>query len=147
MSLSRSSKDILSGTSGGIAQVFVGQPLDIIKVRLQTAQKGTYTGLVDCASQILKAEGPLGFYRVRFNSQESKVRSTLLNRLLPLQGTVTPLLGVGACVSIQFGVVEAVKRHFDGMNRRSGHEGNLTSWQLYQAGSAAGIANSFVAGV
>lgn len=64
MSLSRSSKDVLSGTSGGIAQVFVGQPLDIIKVRLQTAQKGTYTGLVDCASQIFKSEGPLGFYRV-----------------------------------------------------------------------------------
>jgi solute carrier family 25 carnitine/acylcarnitine transporter 20/29 len=64
MSLSRTSKDVLSGTAGGIAQVFVGQPLDIIKVRLQTAQKGTYNGLVDCASQILKAEGPLGFYRV-----------------------------------------------------------------------------------
>lgn len=60
---------------------------------------------------------------------------------------MTPLLGVGACVSIQFGVVEAVKRYFDGVNRRQGHKGDLTSWQLYQAGSAAGIANSFVAGV
>lgn len=64
MSLSRTSKDVLSGTSGGIAQVFVGQPLDIIKVRLQTAPQGTYSGLVDCAKQIFTAEGALGFYRV-----------------------------------------------------------------------------------
>ena len=64
MSLNRTQKDVLSGTSGGIAQVFVGQPLDILKVRLQTAAPGTYTGLVDCASRILRAEGPFGFYRV-----------------------------------------------------------------------------------
>lgn len=59
---------------------------------------------------------------------------------------MTPLLGVGACVSIQFGVVEAVKRQFVEVNQRIGHKDDLTSWQLYQAGAAAGIANSFVAG-
>ncbi|UZJ51098.1 hypothetical protein CBS101457_000418 [Exobasidium rhododendri] len=124
MGLSRTSKDVLSGTSGGVAQVFVGQPLDICKVRLQTAPKGTYTGLVDCASQIFRAEGPIGFYR----------------------GTLTPLLGVGACVSIQFGVVEAVKRYFQEVNDKKNHEGGLSGFQLYQAGAAAGIANSFIAG-
>jgi solute carrier family 25 carnitine/acylcarnitine transporter 20/29 len=70
----------------------------------------------------------------------------MLTRVSNLQGTVTPLLGVGACVSIQFGVVEAVKRYFNDTNRKNGHKGDLTSWQLYQAGSAAGVANSFVAG-
>jgi solute carrier family 25 carnitine/acylcarnitine transporter 20/29 len=62
------------------------------------------------------------------------------------QGTLTPLLGVGACVSIQFGVVEAVKRHFQEVNQRRGIRDGLTGSQLYQAGAAAGIANSVVAG-
>lgn len=59
---------------------------------------------------------------------------------------MTPLLGVGACVSIQFGVVEATKRYFDGVNRQKGIQGDLSRLQLYQAGAVAGIANSFVAG-
>lgn len=42
--ISRTSKDVLSGTAGGIAQVLVGQPLDMLKVRLQTAAPGTYSG-------------------------------------------------------------------------------------------------------
>lgn len=32
------------GTTGGIAQVMVGQPFDLLKVRIQTAPQGTYTG-------------------------------------------------------------------------------------------------------
>ena len=33
--------------------------------RMQTAPKGTYRGMVDCAGGILKNEGPLAFYKVR----------------------------------------------------------------------------------
>lgn len=32
--------------------------------RMQTAPKGTYKGMVDCAGGILKNEGPLAFYKV-----------------------------------------------------------------------------------
>lgn len=127
-----------AGTAGGIAQVLVGQPLDMLKVRLQTAPQGTYSGMGDCAMQIIKKDGPLGFYK----------------------GTLTPLLGVGLCVSIQFGVVERVKREFASANARAagvpaGAEAALgvgpkafplTNPQLYTAGVAAGVANSFVAG-
>lgn len=121
MRLSKTSRDVLAGTSGGVAQVMVGQPFDIVKVRLQTAQHGTYTGIADCAARIIKSQGPLGFY----------------------SGTLTPLLGVGACVSIQFGVVGAVKRHFA---RRNGSSADaLNNTQLYLAGGAAGVANSIVA--
>ena len=60
----------------------MGQPFDIVKVvstqflhmtlsdtqyqvkRMQTAAKGTYKGMVDCAGGILKNEGPLAFYKV-----------------------------------------------------------------------------------
>lgn len=122
--LSQGHKDVLAGTFGGIAQVLVGQPLDILKVRLQTSPPGTYTGMVDCAARIVRNEGPLAFYK----------------------GTLTPLLGVGACVSIQFGVVEALKRSFSSSNVQSGKPADLTYSQFYLAGGIAGLANSFVAG-
>ncbi|EPQ29252.1 uncharacterized protein PFL1_03007 [Pseudozyma flocculosa PF-1] len=124
MAISQSQKDVLSGTTGGIAQVLVGQPLDILKVRLQTSPPGTYTGMLDCAARIVKNEGPLAFYK----------------------GTLTPLLGVGACVSIQFGVVASLKRHFAASNLAAGRGQRLSNSQFYLAGAAAGLANSFVAG-
>lgn len=71
-------------------QVIVGQPFDIVKVRLQTQTTAQYSGAGDCFMQILKSEGPLAFYK----------------------GTLSPLLGVGAAVSIQFGVNEMCKRVF-----------------------------------
>lgn len=33
---------------------------------MQTAPKGTYKGMIDCAGGILKNEGPLAFYKVRW---------------------------------------------------------------------------------
>ncbi|KAK0524827.1 Mitochondrial carrier protein ymc2 [Tilletia horrida] len=124
--ISRTTRDILSGTTGGIAQVLVGQPFDILKVRLQTAAPGTYAGMGDLAKKIIVNEGPLAFYK----------------------GTLTPLLGIGLCVSIQFGVVEHLKREFSNQNsaKTKGLNSALTLTQLYAAGAAAGIANSFVAG-
>ncbi|KAK0542889.1 Mitochondrial carrier protein ymc2 [Tilletia horrida] len=122
--ISRTTRDILSGTTGGIAQVLVGQPFDIVKVRLQTAPPGTYAGMGDLVSKIIKNEGPLAFYK----------------------GTLTPLLGVGLCVSIQFGVVEHLKREFAQANQRKGSSSSLSLSQLYMAGASAGLANAFVAG-
>jgi solute carrier family 25 carnitine/acylcarnitine transporter 20/29 len=49
---------------------------DIVKVRLQTTTQ--YSGAADAASKILKNEGAAAFYK----------------------GTLTPLIGIGACVSI-----------------------------------------------
>lgn len=34
--------------------------------RMQTAPKGTYTGMLHCAGGILKNEGPLAFYKVHY---------------------------------------------------------------------------------
>lgn len=36
--------------------------VDIVKVRLQTTTQ--YSSALDCATQILKNEGPLAFYKV-----------------------------------------------------------------------------------
>jgi solute carrier family 25 (mitochondrial carnitine/acylcarnitine transporter), member 20/29 len=70
--------------------------------------------------------------------------------LLPSQGTLTPLLGIGVCVSIQFGALEHTKRYFASKNLASGIGGEngalLTAPQLLTAGVAAGLANGFVSG-
>eukprot|EP00064_Thunnus_orientalis_P003062 superscaffoldBa00000243_g3070 len=53
-------------TAGSVAAVAV-TPLDVIKTRLQTLQKGegedTYKGIVDCTGRILRREGPSAFLK------------------------------------------------------------------------------------
>lgn len=100
----------------------------ILPQRMQTSAKGTYTGMLHCAGGILKNEGPLAFYK----------------------GTLTPLLGIGVCVSIQFGVLEYAKRVFTTQNLTRGEGGPdgkmLSGGQLVIAGVAAGLANGLVSG-
>ncbi|KAF8322227.1 mitochondrial carrier [Clavulina sp. PMI_390] len=122
--MSKTAKDLTAGTAGGICQVMVGQPFDMVKKRMQTAPPGTYSGAIQCATGILKNEGPLAFYK----------------------GTLTPLLGIGVCVSIQFGALEAAKRYFRQQNELSGLGNSLTSTQLMIAGAFAGVSNGFVSG-
>lgn len=112
-------KDLLAGTAGGMAQVLVGQPFDTTKVRLQTST--TPTTAVEVVKKLVKNEGLRGFYK----------------------GTLTPLVGVGACVSCQFGVNEAMKRFFRGSSADP-HK-TLTLPQYYICGFVGGVANSFLA--
>ena len=68
--------------------------VDIVKVRLQTTSQ--YKSALDGATQIFKNEGPLAFYKVpNLNrTQDLKFLLTIL------KGTLTPLVGIGACVSL-----------------------------------------------
>lgn len=88
---------------------------------------------MDCASQILKNEGPAAFYK----------------------GTLTPLIGIGACVSVQFGAFNYAKRAFEAQNAASAttlDKGKqlvsgttapgLSYSQYYLAGAFAGVANT-----
>lgn len=110
-------KDLFAGTIGGIAQVLVGQPFDTTKVRLQSDASGKYSGPLDVVKKLVKEEGPRAFYK----------------------GTLTPLVGVGACVSIQFAVNEYMKRSVFDINK------GLTGPQYYTSGVVAGVANSILA--
>jgi len=121
-SWARTGKDLLSGAAGGIAQVLLGQPFDIVKVRLQTSS--TYSSAAACASSIFKNEGPLAFYK----------------------GTLTPLVGVGACVSVQFGAFHYARRAFEEENLRSHSTSALSYSQYYLAGAFAGLTNSVLSG-
>ncbi|KNC47609.1 carnitine/acyl carnitine carrier [Thecamonas trahens ATCC 50062] len=58
----------LSGAFSGLCQSFVWGPMELVKKRLQvqTAAPGgaaQYSGMIDCARQIVKAEGVGGLYR------------------------------------------------------------------------------------
>ncbi|CCD22939.1 organic acid transporter NDAI_0A07850 [Naumovozyma dairenensis CBS 421] len=115
-------KDILAGTCGGISQVIVGQPFDTTKVRMQTSTSQSTTAK-EIISKLIKNEGLMGFYK----------------------GSLIPIVGVGACVSVQFGVNEAMKRFFhqaNGTNARGND--TLSLKQYYICGLTGGVINSFL---
>ncbi|KAF4126037.1 solute carrier family 25 (mitochondrial carnitine/acylcarnitine transporter), member 20/29 [Geosmithia morbida] len=120
----QTAKDLFSGAVGGVAQVLVGQPFDIVKVRLQTTTQ--YSSALEAATSIYRKEGPTAFYK----------------------GTLTPLIGIGACVSVQFGAFHQARRWLEARNLASspGGSGSLSYWQYAQAGAFAGVANSFLSG-
>ncbi|RAH45465.1 putative mitochondrial carrier protein (Ymc1) [Aspergillus brunneoviolaceus CBS 621.78] len=118
----RAVKDLTAGAAGGIAQVLIGQPFDIVKVRLQTTTQ--YASALDCATKILKNEGPTAFYK----------------------GTLTPLIGIGACVSVQFGAFHEARRRLEALNKKKYADPTLSYTQYYLAGGFAGITNSFLSG-
>ncbi|KAK0673665.1 putative mitochondrial carrier [Cercophora samala] len=120
---SQTFKDLFSGAAGGIAQVLIGQPFDIVKVRLQTST--LYPSALSAAKSIYTTEGPLAFYK----------------------GTLTPLLGIGACVSIQFGAFHSARRYLESVTPGFiPGTSQLSYSQYYAAGAFAGVANSVISG-
>jgi solute carrier family 25 (mitochondrial carnitine/acylcarnitine transporter), member 20/29 len=105
------------------ANINLGQPFDIVKVRLQTTNQ--YANAFDAAKTIYKKEGPLAFYK----------------------GTLTPLIGIGACVSVQFGAFHEARRRFEAYNlAKTPLNPGLSYAQYYAAGAFAGVANSVISG-
>ena len=82
--------EFFCGCMSGWAQVITMQPFEIIKVRLanQSLRNPVYNGITDCFRQIYYREGVSAFYK----------------------GTLSPLLGIGAQVALQFGTNELVKK-------------------------------------
>ncbi|KAM7002902.1 LOW QUALITY PROTEIN: mitochondrial glutamate carrier 1 [Tautogolabrus adspersus] len=60
-------QSFLAGCSAGSVAAVAVTPLDVIKTRLQTLQKGegedTYRGIVDCTRRIMAREGPSAFLK------------------------------------------------------------------------------------
>jgi solute carrier family 25 (mitochondrial carnitine/acylcarnitine transporter), member 20/29 len=52
-------RDFVAGGVGGIFAVVVGHPFDLVKVRLQTAEKGVYSGAMDVVRKTIAREGPI----------------------------------------------------------------------------------------
>jgi solute carrier family 25 (mitochondrial carnitine/acylcarnitine transporter), member 20/29 len=50
-------RSFAAGGVGGICAVIVGHPFDLVKVRMQTAEKGVYSGAFDVARKTIAKEG------------------------------------------------------------------------------------------
>ena len=50
-------RSLAAGGVGGVCAVLVGHPFDLVKVRLQTADKGVYTGAIDVVRKTVAREG------------------------------------------------------------------------------------------
>jgi solute carrier family 25 (mitochondrial carnitine/acylcarnitine transporter), member 20/29 len=50
-------RSFAAGGFGGICAVIVGHPFDLVKVRLQTAEKGVYSSAVDCLRKSVARDG------------------------------------------------------------------------------------------
>jgi solute carrier family 25 (mitochondrial carnitine/acylcarnitine transporter), member 20/29 len=50
-------RSLVAGGVGGICAVLVGHPFDLVKVRLQTAGPGVYTGAMDVVKKTIAREG------------------------------------------------------------------------------------------
>lgn len=50
-------RSLIAGGFGGICAVMVGHPFDLVKVRMQTAEKGVYSGAFDVVKKGLAKDG------------------------------------------------------------------------------------------
>ncbi|KAF2269086.1 mitochondrial carrier [Lojkania enalia] len=53
----QSLRSLVAGGVGGVCAVIVGHPFDLVKVRLQTAEKGVYSGAIDVVRKTVAREG------------------------------------------------------------------------------------------
>ena len=57
--LVQSLRALVAGGVGGVCAVLTGHPFDLVKVRLQTAERGVYSGALDVVRQIIARGGPM----------------------------------------------------------------------------------------
>ena len=53
----QSLRALAAGGVGGICAVVVGHPFDLVKVRMQTAEKGVYSGAMDVVKKSIAKDG------------------------------------------------------------------------------------------
>lgn len=67
-SSAQSLRALVAGGVGGIFAVVVGHPFDLVKVRLQTADKGVYNGAMDVVRKTIAKNGPRVSFGIRGGS-------------------------------------------------------------------------------
>lgn len=80
-------KDLIAGMASGCSAILASQPIDVVRVRIQTSQ-GNAGSAIMCARQMLVHEGACSFYK----------------------GTVPPMTGVGVLMSIAFSSQQFMRR-------------------------------------
>ena len=75
----QSLRSLVAGGVGGVCAVVVGHPFDLVKVRLQTAEKGVYKGALDVVRKTIAREG-----MVRVSFSGGFAREKIGGRLMAL---------------------------------------------------------------
>lgn len=83
---SRYLKDFIAGSASGCSAVLASQPIDVVRVRLQTGT--SQSSALQCARDMFTREGPRSFYK----------------------GTLPPMSGVGLLMSIAFSSQQHMRR-------------------------------------
>ena len=112
-------RDLAAGTLGGCAGIAAGQPLDTIKVRLQS-RPGHFSGVADCAVRTVRYEGLRGLFK----------------------GLVPPLVGNAPLNALLFAANGASIRTASAY--RGLPASDLSQWDLYLCGCAAGFSACIV---
>jgi len=115
-------KNTLAGGFGGVCLVAAGQPLDTIKVRLQTmpsipGQAPLYSSALDCARKTIAKEGIRGLYK----------------------GMATPIVGVAPLYALCFFGFSIGKNLQEPDPNKP-----LTSAQLFKAGMLSGVLTTII---
>jgi solute carrier family 25 carnitine/acylcarnitine transporter 20/29 len=109
--------NFLAGAVAGSTQIMTGQPLDIVKVRLQTSGGKA----IEIVKSIFKKQGIKGFYK----------------------GTLLPLLGQSLCLASQFTGFNLIKRLI-AKYKYENNESKLNTFDLMLAGFGSSIFYSFI---
>lgn len=115
--------DLLAGTASGMSASLAGQPLDTVRVRLQS-RGHLYSNTMDTVFKTARADGIRGFFR----------------------GALPPLLGMGPKNAIGFGTHGAALRLLEGIDDRPTVElkRNAAMHNVALSGCAAGLAQCAV---
>ena len=113
--------ELIAGGIAGALGVFVGQPFDTVKVRLQNFSRSVYKDSWDCFNKTLRVEGISGLYR----------------------GMSSPLLGSVALNAVVFAAYEQTISVMNGRNAsQQPREAPLGS--VFVAGSFAGFLQTLI---
>jgi solute carrier family 25 (mitochondrial carnitine/acylcarnitine transporter), member 20/29 len=83
-------RSFVAGGVGGLCAVLVGHPFDLVKVRLQTAERGVYGGAIDVVKKTIAREGV-----ARVCTPFARIGFIVLNGTQGLYaGVSAPLVGV-----------------------------------------------------
>jgi hypothetical protein len=111
-------REFAAGCFAGCTASLVGQPLDTIRIRVQTQPSSLFTGALDAAAKTARQEGVRGFFR----------------------GALPPLIGMGPKNAVGFATQGAVMRVLEARDRSGDGQGAL------QARRSAGMGNVMLAG-
>jgi len=115
------SRDLFSAAIGSICCCYVGQPMDTVKVRMQTSPDH-FSSVLGSTSQILRNEGIAAFWK----------------------GAVPTSGGMILENCMAFGVNEALKRAFPDTEDSKSQEGPPSLWKPFAMGALTGCCSATV---